>query len=294
MDGKLWSEVYRAVMKLEHPNSRRRQRFSDRVIVLVYLLAAANDRPVRWACRPESWRGLQSPERLPSQPTMSRRLRSPEVQTLLNSAEAALRAVQTLDKRICIVDGRPFPINPYSKDRDARWGYAIRGFGFGYKVHVVWGGGLVPLAWEVLPLNASEPRVAAERLLPRLPRVTRKQYLLGDCAYDTNPMHAATAERGYQLLAPPKRAGAGLGHRPHHPARLIGLAQLQTPYGGRLYKRRGAIERFYGNWAVRDIGLDTLPAHVRRLRRIKQFVQAKIVLNGFHILHHTTNLPRVA
>lgn len=293
MDGKLWARVYRAVMELEHPNSCR-QRFSDRVIVLVFLLAAWNDRPVCWACRPGSWAGYRRPKHLPSQPTMSRRLRSPKVQELLDKAEVALRAIQQLNRRIRVVDGRCFPINPYSKDRDARWGYAIRGFAFGYKLHAVWGGGLVPIAWELRSLNASEPRVAGERLLPRIPRATGKMYLVGDCAYDTNPMHAATAERGYQLLAPPKRPGRAVGHRPHHPARLIGLAQLQTPYGRRLYKCRGMIERFFGNWATRDIGLDSLPAHVRSLRRVKQFVQAKIILNGFHILHHRKNLSRAA
>jgi hypothetical protein len=225
---------------------------------------------------------------------MSRRLRSPGVRALADKVEAELKALQTIDKRVGAIDGRPLTINPYSKDRDARWGYAIRGFGFGYKLHVVWGRGLVPLAWELLPLNASEPRVATERLLPRLPRATGKRYLLGDCAYDTNPLHAAAAERGYQLLAPPKRSGNDLGHRPHHPARLIGLAQLKTPYGSRLYKRRGMVERFFANWATRDIGLDTLPAHVRRLPRIKQFVQAKIILNGFHILHRYNLLAHVA
>lgn len=294
MDGKLWSRVYEDVMQVEHPNSSPRQRFSDRVIVLVYLLAAANDRPVCWACRPESWKGYKRPAQLPSQPTMSRRLRSPGVQALADMLESKLRVLQTIDKRVGAIDGRPLTINPYSKDRDARWGYAIRGFGFGYKLHVVWSHGLVPLAWELLPLNASEPRVATERLLPRLPPATGKRYLLGDIAYDTNPLHAAAAERGYQLLAPPKRSGHDLGHRPHHPARLIGLAQLKTAYGSRLYKRRGMVERFFANWATRDIGLDALPAHVRRLSRIKQFVQAKIILNGFHILHRRNLLAHAA
>jgi hypothetical protein len=294
MDGKLWSRVYRAVMELEHPNFSRQRRFSDHVIVLMYLLAVANDRPVCWACRPESWVGYQRPKHLPSQPTMSRRLRSPEVHALFKTLEGALRAAQIPFKRIRIVDGRPLAINPFSKDPDARWGYAIRGFAFGYKVHAVWGGGLVPIAWELRPLNASEPRVAAECLLPRVPHATGKMYVVGDCSFDTNRMHAAAAQRGYQLLAPPKRPGRGLGHRPHHPARLIGLTKLKTAYGQRLYKHRSIIERFFGNWATRNIGLDTLPAHVRRLRRVKQFVQAKLILNGFHILHHSTTLSRAA
>jgi hypothetical protein len=283
MDGKLWSQVYQTVMAIEHTGLSSRQTYSDQVIVLVYFLAVANDRPVSWACRPESWAGLQRPQKLPSQPTMSVRLRSSAVQSLLNATEEVLRVQGPHDERIRAVDGRPLTINPFSKDRDARWGYALKGLGFGYKLHAVWGNGPVPCAWELFPLNASEARVA-EQLVPRLPRAVGKRYLLGDASYDTNRLHAAAAQHGYQLLAPPRHKGKGLGHRPHHPARITGLQQLKTNYGQRLYKQRTKIERSFGQWAIRSIGLDTLPAHLRRLRRVKQFVQAKIILNGFHIL----------
>ena len=224
---------------------------------------------------------------------MSRRLRSPGIQLLMTNAEAILRACGPADERVRAVDGRPLTINPFSKDPDARWGYALKGTGYGYKLHAVWGDGPVPCAWELLPLNASEARVA-EQLVPRLPRATGKRYLLGDASYDTNRLYAAAAQQGYQLLAPPRRRGKALGHRPHHPARIAGLKQLKTDYGRRLYKSRTKIERSFGHWAIRSIGLDTLPAHLRPLRRIKQFVQAKIILNGFHILFQRNHFANAA
>ena len=50
------------------------------------------------------------------------------------------------------------------------------------------------------------------------------------------------------------------------------------------------IERQFGNMAIRPEGLDQLPAHVRRLPRVRQFVNAKLILNGFRILKNKNQL----
>ena len=42
--------------------------------------------------------------------------------------------------------------------------------------------------------------------------------------------------------------------------------------------------------AIRPEGLDQLPAHVRRLPRVRQFVNAKLILNGFRILKNKNQL----
>src|SRR5262245_54254493 len=262
MDGKLWERIYHTVMTLEHPNSAPGVKHSDRVIVLVKLRAAADDQSVSWACRPENWVGLKTPAKLPSQPTMSRRLKTAPVQVLLMTVEDFLRTFTPQDERLSMVDGRPLTISPFSKDRDARWGYAFKGLGFGYKIHAIWGKGVVPEAWQVRPLNASESIVAQSQLAPRLPQARGRRYMLGDSSYDSNRLYEALAARGYQLLAPPKRRGKGLGHRRYHPARLRGLDLLAKPYGRRLYRRRSRIERLFGNWTVRSEGLNELPAHV--------------------------------
>jgi hypothetical protein len=293
MDGKLWAEVYQTVMTIDYPNPRKRVIHSDRVIALVILRASYDDQSINWACNKDNWSGLCQPTKLPSQSAMSRRARTPQVQALLEAVENWLREHGPTTERAVAVDARPLTINPYSKDPDARWGYAIRGFGFGYKWYAIWGTGPVPLAWEVKPLNTDEASLAAKRLVPRLPQVTQRRYLVGDAAYDTNRLHAAVAERGYQLLAPPKRPGR-LGHHPQHPSRVRGLELLRTSYGRRLYTKRTVIERQFANGAVRNEGLTELPAHVRRLHRVKRFVQAKTVLNGFRILLNRKTLTPLA
>lgn len=290
MDGKLWSEVYQLLLTIDYPNPTTNVTHDDRTIALVSLRATADDQPISWACRPENWSGLPAPPSWPSQPTMSRRLKTRAVQALLETVYAWLAGRETPDDRVTKLDGRPLLINPWSKDRDAGWGYALRGFGCGYKVHVAWGSGPVPQAWEVRPLNAAEPRVAAERLVPALPIAAGKRYLPGDSAYDSNPLHGVAAARGYQLLAPQKRPGKGWGHCRHHPARIRGLEQLQTPYGERLYRRRAEVERAFAHWAVRREGLDELPAHVRRAHRVTRFVHQKLILNGCRILYNKNNL----
>jgi transposase len=284
MDGKLWARVYQTVMTIDYPNPRKYVVHSDRVIVLIVLRASYDDQSINWACRSENWVGLKRPARLPSQSTVSRRSRSSSVRSLLQSLEIWLRQRAPRDERAVAVDGRALTISPHSKDPDARWGYAMRGFGFGYKWYAIWGTDPVPLAWDVRPLNVDEAKMAGTVLVPRLPPVRKRRYLLGDAAYDTNPLHEAVAELGYQLLAPPKRPGKRLGHRPHHPARVRALQLLKTPYGEWLYRQRSVIERQFGNGTMRREGLTSLPAHVRRLQRVKRYVHAKIILNAFRIL----------
>jgi hypothetical protein len=284
MDGKLFAAVYHVVMTVDHPNSPAGAVHSDRTIVLVKLRADADDRPVSWACRQENWAGLAPPPTWPSQPTMSRRLKTASVQALLAAVEAWMKARGPRDERVRILDGRALLVHPFSKDKDARWGYAARGFAKGYKLHVLWGIGPVPWSWALTALSANEPRAARDRLLPGLPAAAGKRYLVGDSAYDVNLLYEAAHARGWQLLAPRKKPTAGLGWRTHHPARLAALAQLQTPYGQRLYAKRAAVERQFGNCAMRAEGLDQLPAHVRTLTRVRQFVQGKLILNGLRIL----------
>ena len=294
MDGKLWNVVYQTVMTINHPNPRESVTHTDRVIVLVILRASYDNQSINWACRSDNWNGLARPNRLPSQPTMSRRSNTPQVQALLSAVEEWLRQRGPCGEPVVAIDGRPLTINPHSKDPDARWGYAIKGLDFGYKFHAIWGLGPVPLAWELQPLNVSESVLAATKLVPKLAPAEKRQYILGDAAYDTNPLHAAVAAQRYQLLAPPKRTGKGVGHRVHDPARLRSLSMLQTPYGKRLYRKRTMIERQFGNAAMRAEGLGELPAHVRRLHRVRNYVHAKVILNGFRILMNHNALPLAA
>ena len=91
---------------------------------------------------------------------MSRRLGTTEVHRLLGVMEGQLVALDGRQGFVLFLDGKPLVVGTHSKDRDAEWGRAGRGYAKGYKLHALYGPRPVPLAWDVVPLNASEPEVA--------------------------------------------------------------------------------------------------------------------------------------
>ena len=253
--------------------------FFDSKIVAVYFWAVLHDRPVDWACEPGNWpkKVRKMLRRLPSQSAMSRRLRTTEVRRLLAAMEGQLLHTQT-QGWVWIVDGKPLPIGGYSKDPDARLGYAIRGFAKGYKLHAIYGDGPLPVMWEVTPMNTAEPDVAA-----RLIALGRCQgYLVGDKSYDNNPLHAAANHAGCQLVAERKRPGTGLGHCAQTPGRLRSMALLQQEFGQALLACRGDIERSFGWLTNHSGGLAPLPAWVRRIDRVTMWVQVKMLAHWFY------------
>jgi hypothetical protein len=150
----------------------------------------------------------------------------------------------------------------------------------GYKLHAVWGWGPLPIAWALVPLNVSERRVALE-LVKRLPG---SGYLLGDRQYDCEALYEAAAAAGYQLVAPRQRTGKALGHRRQSPHRLRSIALLTAPFGQALYRRRLRIEHCFAKLTTFVGGLGPLPFWVRRLHRVRLWVQSKLLLNAVHYL----------
>ena len=303
MEGELWPEAYRVVREEARPaQAATAQRLThvDAVIVLVLVWAALHDRPISWACHKRHWIGCgcgRRPRQLPSSATMSRRLRTVGVLGLLERLVSRLgdRCPPALVRR---VDGKPLIVGGFSKDRDARWGQAVDHKARGYKLFLVWGGGVVPDAWTLGPLCQAEPVVARETLVPQL---TGGGYLLGDVLYDSNPLHAECDRRGFQLIAPRKKPGAGLAHSRrdgeagHESGRLRSIALLETPAPGdlpaaapapfarELYNRRGDIERDLGGWCSFGGGLAPLPAWARRPHRVAYWIAAKLLLNGLRL-----------
>jgi hypothetical protein len=214
---------------------------------------------------------------------MSRRLRTTEVQHLLNLMERFL--VQRGDRNgwVTLVDGKPLVVGTHSKDSDGSWGRAGRGYAKGYKLHALYGSAPLPPQWDITPLNVGEPDVAA-RLIPAL---HRGGYLLGDKQYDSNPLHDVALNAGYQLVADRKRPHAGLGHRHHSPGRLRSMALLQHEFGKALYACRDDIERRFGWLTNHASGLSPLPSWVRRMHRVRCWVQAKLIIHAVYVyLYH--------
>lgn len=252
---------------------------------MVFFWAVLHERPMSWACESENWpENLWTREILPSQSTMSRRLRTTEVLILMNVMEQHLLQLQQ-PGWITVVDGKPLVVGSHSKDPDCDWGRAGRSYAKGYKLHAIYAQAPLLLAWEIAPMNVSEPEVAA-RLIPAL---KGGGYILGDKAFDSNPLHDVALCTGHQLVAERKRPHDGLGHRKHSPGRLRSMALLKNEFGKALYHCRDDIERWFG-WLTNHVsGLLPLPNWVRRLHRVRCWIQAKLIIHAIYVyLCHPT------
>lgn len=285
MEHRLWRIVYQMLKKINSQlDVSQRSRgvvYSDVQVAAMFLWAVIHDRTQDWACQrinwprlPTGWPGLLSASQF------SRRLRSANVRSLLDRLENELR--NQLPQEWClIVDGKPLPVSGFSKDPDAQDGYGAGQFYHGYKMHAIWGGGKIPWAWNVLPANVSEPTTATD-LVGSVPG---EGYLLGDAAYDSNPLYGAAEKVGRKLIAPRKKPGRGLGHgTKHHPQRLRSIEVTENvaihPFAVALHNWRTGIERQFG-WLTGGVaGLQGLPTFVRRLPRVRRWIQAKLIINA--------------
>ena len=296
MEDELWAVLY-SLVRGEDKRRRRRPNvvYGDAVILLVALWAILHDRPVCWACRRRNWGQSLTWAALPAPGTMSLRLRTPSVQLLLEQVFTRLLTATAISG-FCLcrrVDSKPLPVGGFSKDRDARRGYAAGGTCRGYKLFGCWGKSpFVPEAMVLGPMSESDQE-GAVHLIDRLGRLhgdgATGGYLLMDATHDTNPLHDCAAARGFQAVTPRKAPpGAGLGHRAHSPARLRSIELLEAPadlnrFGPTLYAHRGQVERDFGQMGNFGGGLQPLPNFVRRPRRVALWVIGKLILNGVRI-----------
>jgi Transposase DDE domain len=278
MERERWVRLYRLACELSRSWAWG-YRFSTACIVGVFLWAVIHDRPVSWACDTRHWPADLLRGRLPSQSTMSRRLRSESVQQLLNLLENRLKSAtcqaeeETATKAI---DAKPLPVGGNSKDPEARWGRAVGGLAKGYKLYAVWSHAAVPVAWELHPMNMSEKTVAHELIA----RLSGTGYLLGDAQYDSNKLYDWAFEHGHRLLAPRRKKGA-FGRKYVSAHRRFAVAFLEEGGGATAFHAvRTDIERKFGNCTSFGGGLAPLPAWVRRSQRVRLWVQSKLIVNA--------------
>jgi hypothetical protein len=276
-------QLYRAILLVLKECDKGRMRacrdFQDDVIVSVWYWAVIHDRPVSWACRREHW-PIWWRARLPSNSTMSRRLRSTSVRRLLHEVERRVTA-PTDPGLFWKIDGKPLVISGCSKDRQAGYGRAAGGQAKGYKLHAVVGPQGSLASWRIAPMNKDE-RVMAERLLKT---AAIQGYVVADGNYDSNRLHAVCDRRGNLQLVTPRRygPGKGTGHRRQTPGRLRNIALVESPcrqFATGLLHDRDEIERNFGQLTNWGGGLNGLPAWVRTYRRVHRWVQAKLTLTA--------------
>jgi hypothetical protein len=282
MEHQLYQSIVAVLDTLDKPRAPLRFDFTDEDIVKVFYWSVICDRPTSWACRKKSWPIHLRKRPLPCPATMSRRLRSPSVVALLDALERRVVAPKE-PGLFWMIDGKPLPIGGCSKDRQAGYGRAAGGMAKGYKLHTLSGADGSLAVWRVAPMNKDE-RVMAQRLLGAAPPEVLG-YAAADSNYDANPLHRICDARGNLRLVTPRRygPGKGTGHRLQTAGRLHAIALTETPFldfGGQLLVDRAAIERQFGNLTNWGGGLSGLPAWVRTHRRVRRWVQAKLVLTA--------------
>lgn len=275
-----WSAVVRLVRSVDDAKHRRTPRFSDSQILLTLLWARLHHRPVCWACRPASWPLWERRRTRPSPTTMTRRLRSASVVAMIERLESAVQADAPAEL-VHAVDGKPLVVSRHSTDPDARHGRGAGGYDKGYKLHVVCGLSGRVCCWRVTPLSTPEHEMA--RRMVQGGGISTG-YLLADTLFDWDTLHTRCEQQGVRLLAPrrPTRRGRGTRQRGRvGAARQACIAAMETPhacFARDLHGQRAVVERVFARLETRwHIGHP--PFYVRRLRRVRLWVQAALILD---------------
>ena len=293
MEGQLWSLMVAVLATIDKRRKRASQDFSDEEIVRVFYWSVIHDRPISWACQRRNWPLHLRRRPLPSNTTMSRRLRSPSVVALLDALERRVSA-PSRPHLYWVIDGKPLAISGCSKDRQAGYGRAARCKAKGYKIHAIVAADGSLASWRIAPMNKDE-RAMAERMLKT---VDITGYITADANYDSNKIHKICDARGNRQFVSPRRygPGRGVGHRAQSPGRLRSIALLENPesnFGQQLMRDRAAIERHFGNATNWGGGLTHLPPWARTYRRVRRWVQAKLALYAVRRSLNTTTYSRL-
>jgi hypothetical protein len=282
MDDELLRFLYHRWFGLASRRGCRRGKFSDGVIVLIYLLGVLHDRSPRWAANRHNWplwlrRVLPSP----SYSQLMRRLKTTSARQLIDQISADCRQ-RFPPSQLKFCDGKPLVVGGFSKDPDARWGKVPDTWAKGYKLHALVDSTGVIETFEVTALDAGESTVAC-----RLVRQTNLHAVVirTDANYDSNRFYAAVRQRGGRLIAPRRKPGRGLGHHRQHPDRLRAIAELEhNALAMKTHRRlRVAVEQCFAHLTNLPFGLSPLPNFVRRLTRVRLWLSAKIALYHVHL-----------
>jgi len=306
MDYELWASVLVAIQhaakRVGWHGGRRKPVYANWLIVAMYVWAVRHDRTLSWACDRRNYHALFRPRRLPSISQFTRRIKSDDCQRILQLVHDhfAQRGVMT---NAVYIDGKPLPVSPVSKDRDAKRGKISGAFARGYKLHAVVNASRRIVVWSVMGLNEDEKTVARHVLLPNLPPLTPDGLVLADSQYDSAPLHAQVSEPlGVWLMHPLRNQQRATGvfreqklqQMPWSRRELVRLWEEHPELMRFTYKARQEIERTFGVLTCTAGGLSNLPAWVRGLERVRRWVGVKILLYNARLDVQTNDQPLAA
>ena len=287
MEQELYKQVNLLIRQIVKNKTIKRAKFSDAQILSTYFWSVLHDRPVYWACKKRNWPIYYRRRPLPTESTMSRRLRTKQIQLSLRELEQTLKGKFT--RSTCrFIDAKPLSIGGCSKDKHSRFGRGAGCINRGYKLYAVSDLRQGFVHWEVRPMNQNEAKVATDLIMS----LDRGGYLIGDSAYDSNRLYDIASESNIQLVACHRNKGKSLGHRRNSPHRIRSRELLTRPFGQSLIRGRTSIERMFGNLVSFAGGLKPLPHWVRTLPQVQLWVQAKMIL--FHLWRSGHNASKTA
>jgi hypothetical protein len=288
MDRELWTIVLAAIKRAARVVERlgRRPTYADWLIVAMYLWCVWHDRPLCWACDRTHYGSLFRPRKLPSVSQFTRRVKSDTVQQILQRVHDELSEPGVMTD-LGYLDGKPLPVSPVSKDRQATRGHIPGGMAKGYKLHAFVNRRRRIVVWSVMGLNVAEQSVATQ-LLPRLPPLAPEALVLMDANYDSATLQKLSDTLPGVCLLTPLKGQKRVGGQGHHPVTLrqMGATRraLVRVWGEHpdltrfVLEQRDEIERAFGVLTCTAGGLADLPAWVRTLSRVRRWVGVKIIL----------------
>lgn len=299
MDGKLWTVLYREIRRAGKPKISpcrvgRPVVYRDEEVLAVWAFAALMDWPISVAQRhlatgAAGWwlrRHWRWPMRLPSVPTLTRRAKRPAFRRLLRKVLDRLRRRLAKDLTgAVVIDSTFLCVGPGSRDPDSRWSCHGGRWFHGYALHTICDEHGVLWAWHVTSANVQEMAVA-RRLVRQLWRIgSGVKYMIADSGYDSEPLHQRVrTQLGGQLLAPINRRGAKTDRwRTRQPGRDASDRFLASAEGQKLLNKRSVIER-WNSWFKGTSNVSRLPYHVRRLKRVRCWIDLKLAV--FFVRQH--------
>jgi len=298
MDGRLWTRLYREIRRLGKPLSVSTRMGRPRVydteeVLAVWAFASLMDWPISvthdrlaqgatgwWLRRHWRWRS-----RIPSVATLTRRGKAPDFRWALRRLLWRLRRRPgRRPKRHLVMDSTFLLTGPYSRDADSHWSCHGGKWFRGYALHAIVDETGMLCAWHVTSANVQEMKVA-RRLVRQVAvaNATARRWLIADSGYDSEPLHQLVRRRlGAQLIAPLNLRGAKTDRwRARQPGRDACDRVLNSRQGQALVRRRSVIER-WNSWFKGHSNVSMLPYHVRRLSRVRRWINLKLAVFFVH------------